>query len=495
MQEPEPELQATANLSPISPSPVHMASPLVVPALQNTIDTIDATVAAAAASTAQAHLPIVQHHMPVHTVDDDGDIIDDDDSFNDPYGDDPPVDTTTEPPAEQEDSDDDYAKTFDSPIGLEECEDAQEYQADVPSDLRKSNDISQSPNILTSHSSDAPPLLLDPSLVQNAAALNQTATQSEAEGAHNTAASQSAEPAKPDLKSASPPVHLKGDSAIDVPQISPTVNLDRFVAENTAQSADPNSNPELSAVKAENLADASSLPTPSSVLPSSSSLPPRPPQPNAASKLYPSHHHPTGSNSSISAHAIAPPIPGQPSTYVAAGAPGTFTDAIGNLPPPLTSSLKPPVAMTSLEPTPYSSPQVHGYPTDPNADESQNKWDQFLADERQYMSEAKWDRFPEGSRIFIGTRSASGASKSGAHIFSAGNLSSDKVSKRDVFEMFSPYGRLAQISLKSAYGFVQYHAVEEGQRAIDHMQGSEIKGRRIRKFKSSRTRISHQSRC
>ena len=25
-----------------------------------------------------------------------------------------------------------------------------------------------------------------------------------------------------------------------------------------------------------------------------------------------------------------------------------------------------------------------------------------MADERQYMSEAKWDRFPEGSRIFIG---------------------------------------------------------------------------------------------
>lgn len=90
-------------------------------------------------------------------------------------------------------------------------------------------------------------------------------------------------------------------------------------------------------------------------------------------------------------------------------------------------------------------------------------WDQFMADERQYMSEAKWDRFPEGSRIFIG------------------NLSSDKVSKRDVFDIFHRYGRLAQISLKSAYGFVQYHTVDEGQRAIDQLQDSEVKGRRIRK--------------
>lgn len=100
------------------------------------------------------------------------------------------------------------------------------------------------------------------------------------------------------------------------------------------------------------------------------------------------------------------------------------------------------------------------------------------------MSEAKWDRFPEGSRIFIGTRSASGAAKDGAHIFSTGNLSSDKVSKRDVFDMFHAFGRLAQISLKSAYGFVQYHTPEEGRRAIDALEGAEVKGRRIREFLS-----------
>ena len=53
MPDPEAELQATANLSPVSPSPVHTASPLVVPALQDTVDTIDAMVAAAVASTSQ----------------------------------------------------------------------------------------------------------------------------------------------------------------------------------------------------------------------------------------------------------------------------------------------------------------------------------------------------------------------------------------------------------------------------------------------------------
>jgi nuclear polyadenylated RNA-binding protein 3 len=62
-----------------------------------------------------------------------------------------------------------------------------------------------------------------------------------------------------------------------------------------------------------------------------------------------------------------------------------------------------------------------------------------------------------------------------------GNLSSDKVSKRDVFVVFYRYGRLAQISLKSAYGFVQYHTAEEARQALEGLQDHEIKGRKIRK--------------
>lgn len=70
-------------------------------------------------------------------------------------------------------------------------------------------------------------------------------------------------------------------------------------------------------------------------------------------------------------------------------------------------------------------------------------------------------------------------------MLSVGNLSSDKVSKRDVYDLFHVFGRLAQISLKSAYGFVQYHTVDEGNRAIQAMEGAEIKGRRIRKLNTA----------
>lgn len=60
--------------------------------------------------------------------------------------------------------------------------------------------------------------------------------------------------------------------------------------------------------------------------------------------------------------------------------------------------------------------------------------------------------------------------------------------------MFSKYGRMAQISLKQAYGFVQYHTFSEGQAAMENLQGTEVSGRKIRKcFPSSRfeVRVSH----
>lgn len=64
-----------------------------------------------------------------------------------------------------------------------------------------------------------------------------------------------------------------------------------------------------------------------------------------------------------------------------------------------------------------------------------------------------------------------------------GNLSSERVSKRDVFNIFRQYGPLAQISLKSAYGFVQYHTVDDAQGAMQNLQGAEVKGRKIREFR------------
>jgi nuclear polyadenylated RNA-binding protein 3 len=63
-----------------------------------------------------------------------------------------------------------------------------------------------------------------------------------------------------------------------------------------------------------------------------------------------------------------------------------------------------------------------------------------------------------------------------------GNLPSEQVTKRDLFCAFYRYGRLAQVSIKQAYGFVQFHDVAACQRALKGEQGQEIRGRKMREY-------------
>ncbi|CAI6093369.1 unnamed protein product [Clonostachys chloroleuca] len=455
MPEPEAELHATADLSPVSPSPIHTASPLVVPALQDTVDTIDAMVGAALATNGEIGLHRAKHDL-IDTVDED-DVVDDD-SFNDPYAEDTPTETAVVPPTKEETdvaNDDDYAKTFDSPVGSEKGDGEDEQEASVSSVLRESNNISSHSGALNTHPSVASQFVLDTSPAQPSAGSHAPA-QPAADAAFQRPSDSNHSNTDPSL-----PQSAHGGHSADRPERPSSADLQQLVADLTRpQPTDENHNLDPSAQFAQ--AGQSSGPppqtSPSAALPPSSSLPPRPPQPNAAPQTYASLHHPAGSVPGVPVNVAAPPNPGQPSTYVAAGAPGTSTEAISNLPPPPPAGLASHPSLASMTSVPF--PAQAGYPAD-GEDDYQRKWDQFIADERQYMSEAKWDRFPEGSRIFIG------------------NLSSDKVSKRNVFDMFHKYGRLAQISLKSAYGFVQYHTIDEGQRAIDNLQGAEIKGRRI----------------
>ncbi|XXH01918.1 nuclear polyadenylated RNA-binding protein 3 [Hypoxylon texense] len=206
------------------------------------------------------------------------------------------------------------------------------------------------------------------------------------------------------------------------------------------------------------------------------SLPDRPPLPQQPASSTLSYQQGLAYPNTSAGSSLLPPPPG---THTA-GAPGTEQDPRDNV-----SSQ--PTSTTSAQPT-------HAYPaanfdgtyatavgsTAQTADQSQ-RWETFLQEERRYVSEARWDRFPEGSRLFIGTFTSitlhNVTSTANVRI---GNLSSDRVSKREVFDIFAGYGRLAQISLKQAYGFVQYHTLTEGQAAMDNLQGIEVQGRKIR---------------
>ncbi|KAJ5960573.1 Nucleotide-binding alpha-beta plait [Penicillium vulpinum] len=88
--------------------------------------------------------------------------------------------------------------------------------------------------------------------------------------------------------------------------------------------------------------------------------------------------------------------------------------------------------------------------------EVQKKYDEFLHDERVYVTEGLWDRFPIGSRLFVG------------------NLPTERVTKRDMFHIFHKYGKLAQISIKQAYGFIQFLEANSCHAALGVEQGAVI---------------------
>jgi hypothetical protein len=321
-EHPEAEIQASAaNLSPVSPSPLHTASPLVVPALQDTVDTIDAMVAAAAATNGQvaATDPInsvaepAQEQKIVSQDIADGDVVDDDD---DPYGEDTAEEPSNTAPAQaqpaQDDGSDDYANTFDSPINPEEgAQDELQQQENIASAQNEGRSGAQKPIPKPSKSRD----------------VSGSIDESE-----NAAAQRSNEQ----------------PTAADVA-------IDQLVADITAQqhsnTSTSHDHPSAIALTDSEQQD-SQLAMPTAVaLPSAASLPPRPPQPAAPGNSLPSHHHPGG------------PVP-------AAENHGSTAD----------------IAATATT----------------SEDDYQRAWERFLSDERQYMTEAKWDRFPEGSRIFIG---------------------------------------------------------------------------------------------
>ncbi|KAK6505207.1 hypothetical protein TWF481_007125 [Arthrobotrys musiformis] len=93
--------------------------------------------------------------------------------------------------------------------------------------------------------------------------------------------------------------------------------------------------------------------------------------------------------------------------------------------------------------------------------EEERAYENFLAVERDYVAKGEWGRFPVGSRLFIG------------------NLSADRVNKRDVYHIFAKHGKLAQISIKQAYGFVQFFDVSSCTKALRHEQGTPLRGRQM----------------
>lgn len=60
-----------------------------------------------------------------------------------------------------------------------------------------------------------------------------------------------------------------------------------------------------------------------------------------------------------------------------------------------------------------------------------------------------------------------------------------------MFHLFHKYGKLAQISIKQAYGFIQFLEAGACHAALQVEQGALVRGRKIRELIPNRTKIGH----
>ncbi|KAI9868456.1 MAG: hypothetical protein M1813_005900 [Trichoglossum hirsutum] len=261
------------------------------------------------------------------------------------------------------------------------------------------------------------------------------------------------------------------------PSSVPASAAESLVAPSTAHSA---ANP--------NFPRSGSIQSPASAFSTHSTLPPRPP-PQAKPATHPSYspeddirsYHPHNNTPGTAAFSQSHqpnsyrPSHGLPPPVIAAGAPGTSSLPGSGLPPPPVAAFQqppPPGVQQQVPPSPVRNRQrerVHPRSVTSADDEEEELWppeiikkyDEFLRDEKDYVSEGQWDKFPPNSRLFIG------------------NLPTEKVTKRDLFHVFHKHGKLAQISIKQAYGFVQFLNADSCVRALQAEQGQVVRGRKM----------------
>ena len=248
-----------------------------------------------------------------------------------------------------------------------------------------------------------------------------------------------------------------------------------------------------------------SVQTPISALPTPAGLPPRPP-PQDEPAIHPnytpgqsirSYHNPpppaTASNSSAQSHSSYRPS----QNYIPSN-----TAASNGMPPPPPASFQQSPSQQSTSPQEQQQRDEFGrtvgrpdLPMQNDSSQSQvgpdrdRAYEDFLRDEAIYVAEGTWDRFPQGSRLFVGR---SNGRRNGDCVAdkTPGNLFTEKVSKRHIFDVFSRYGRLAQISMKNAYGFVQFIDPGCSNRAMQAEEGTELGGRKIRMRRNSELHVA-----
>lgn len=232
-------------------------------------------------------------------------------------------------------------------------------------------------------------------------------------------------------------------------------------------SAAPEHPPGVEANSLQNLLNNLSHPSHSQAQPTSPSSQVAQPPPNAANTAHVAQHeqaYPTYTNNNLQTQRPQQQQQqsngGHTSNNVRVGANG--------LPPPPVASFQQGMKLESQRERKLATGEALDEDDQPWTPEIQQRYDNFLTEERKYVTEGNWEQFPYGSRLFVG------------------NLSSERVTKRDIFHVFHKYGELAQISIKQAYGFVQFLESSGCSKAISAEQGKTIRGKKIRKLRPNK---------
>ena len=382
-----PEFFVTKTLSPLSPFPVHPPEPSNIPVLRNQIDPILNMTSTFDPASALPGLP-----DPPHEPNSTAGTPSDDSNFSDAYKQTDGNEGKMEEAVKQgNEVSDDYAMTFDSDgEAHSDSQDVSQANIELESaSLPPFVPASDPPSILShdAHPTDMPPNAQSPTLQDDNSIPIPTTT-------NGNPSESSPDQVQPDPAEAQ--THTYEDIAgggIDIQQLldNITANAEKNEALSTPSSATAISFPKTSG------------------LPSHSSLPPRPQVPAKRFHDDISKYH----------AGVSQPLYRSPGmTLVASGAPGTSTDPRGGLPPPPTASFRSPQSADNpMSPTSHQkfdrqSAQDHMSLEPREGSDANTRWgpemqkdyDDFIAQERVYVTEGLWDRFPPSSRLFIGMK-------------------------------------------------------------------------------------------
>lgn len=436
---------AAASLSPVSPRPLHntYTLPQVLPDLQHLAENPDVVPlepttfrTAEAAMAPEPEQPEAVQEAPqgssaaseIADLSEDGSVADDDSFQYDGEGE---GENGQEQEAAQEvpqEETDDYAMTFDSPAEKEQMDGEDEEQADkesqqqpqkVVSDAPESINISEPPvqpdavpTQTTQPASVDPPA---PNLTDQGPQPDQTISAQDAPISQPSENGNGSPPAQDDVPDAaasaiSPNVKPEETASEEATDVQPKPEDVEMTTESAQDATSLDIQKLVDEITAKNEAtepDNKLATSPSSTDVDMSSLPPKPALTHEQSKQTytpATYHHaslpnapsfPTGS-ANLPAQPVQSSQPPQPA-YASNGngAPGVSQQS------PFTAASATfasyPNAYPSASPT-QQQQQAPGF----NGNGLQQTYDDFLADERKAMAEAKWERFPEGSRIFIG---------------------------------------------------------------------------------------------